>query len=675
MKKIFTFLILCNFYKLLLAQSYDIELINPKPIDENILDISFVNDTLGFLLTENKILKTIDDGENWSLDQTVFGGKNLLCKKNTCISIEKAKVNKYDLSTESWKIIYNQNDAYNEFTSLSIVDDSIYYAASPNKLYKTTDGGKSWDINPINFDVNNISFINNEKGFFTTNNGFIGMTLDAGKSWEIVYNRSNTIPSGFHSIYFINDQIGLATLGHGDLLRTKNGGITWNVVKESSYKANRFFFVNETEGFLTTEYGKLYYSKDAGLTWERRDIHESYYQGTDLKGIYFKNKNEGFIGGLYGRLYKTTDNGMTSKQYGATYNDVKDFYAINNKFYLNTNREFLTSTDSQTWVKNKIPSDFGISKMKFIDEKTALGVFYRDNNYSTKDLYKTIDGGETWRLIGYTSIINFEMFDAKNGVSLDNYGKVFYTTDGGNSFQETSKERLTNFQKVGNTTFSNTYNMYPATIYTSSNNGKTWDNLYSFPEADIYDMNFISEQKGFVVGRYDSNFKTIDGGKTWTKLDIPYEWYKHVNFFNEKIGIIIDEDGLFYLTKDGGESWQYILSKYFLNNSYYDGKHVYLTGLYGKVYKMTIDDLSVKELLIDSNNNFSLYPNPTKGKLTIKLSNNLSFLKGEVYNFLGQKVLEVNSGEINASKLVKGIYILKLYTKEGKILSKKFIKE
>lgn len=267
------------------------------------------------------------------------------------------------------------------------------------------------------------------------------------------------------------------------------------------------------------------------------------------------------------------------------------------------------------------------------------------------------------------------MFDTRNGVSLDNYGKVFYTTDGGNSFQETSKEHLTNFQKVGNTAFSNTYYMYPTIIYTSSNNGKTWDNLYSFAEADIYDMKFISEEKGFVVGRYDSNFRTTDGGKTWETLNLPYEWYKHVNFFNEKIGIIIDEDGLFYLTKNGGETWQFILGNYFLNNSYYDGKYVYLTGLYGKVYKMTIDDLSVNELQIDSNNNFSLYPNPTKGELTIKLSKDSSFIKGEIYNFLGQKVLEVTTEKFNTSKLQKGIYILKIYTKEGKISSKKFIKE
>lgn len=674
MNKIFTLLILYTFGYTLSAQTYDIELLTPNPTDETILDISFVNDSLGFLLTDNQILKTINSGEDWALDEPIFRGEQLSCKNKVCVSIQKFGISKYNLSTKKWEIIYNDNSNHSGFRSLSIVNDSTYHIASQNKLYSTSDSGKSWDIKSNNFNVNHISFINKEKGFFTTSNGFIGMTLDAGKSWEIVYDRSNTMPSDFHSIFFIDDQIGLATLGHGDLLRTKNGGITWSVIKDTSYKANRFFFVNDKEGFFTTEHGKLFYSKDAGLTWEKRDIHDSYYAGTDLKGIYFKNKDEGFVGGLYGRLYKTIDNGVTSKQYAATYNDVKDFYSINNKFYLNTNREFLTSTDAQTWNKNKIPTDFGISKMKFIDEKTALGVFYRDYNFSTKDLYKTIDGGETWRLINYTSMIDFEMFDTKNGVSLDNYGKVFYTTDGGNSFQETAKDRLTNFQKVGNIVFSNSYNMYPVTIYTSSNNGKTWDSLYSFPEADIYDMKFISEQKGFVVGRYDSNFKTIDGGKTWTKLDLPYEWYQHVNFFNESIGIIIDEDGLFYLTKDAGETWQYILSKS-LNNSYYDGKNVYLTGTYGKVYKMTIDDLSVDELLIDVNNNFSLYPNPTKGELTVQLSTKSSFLKADIYNLIGHKVLEINTEKFNTSQLSKGIYIIKLYTKEGKIMSKKFIKE
>lgn len=373
MNKIFTFLILYIFGYTLSAQTYDIELLTPNPTDENIIDISFINDSLGFLLTDTKILKTTDGGDGWIIDKTIYKGKQLSCNNNVCIAIQGSNINKYNLLTDNWETVHNENT---DFLSLSIVNDSTYYVASQRNLYKTSDGGVSWDVNPINFNVNNISFLSEEKGFFTTSSGFIGMTLDSGKSWEVVYDRSNTMPSDFHSIYFIDDQIGLATLGHGDLLRTKNGGITWSVVKDASYKANRFFFVNDKEGFLTSEYGKLFYSKDAGLTWERRDIHDSYYQGTDLKGIYFKNKNEGFVGGLYGRLYKTIDNGVTSKQYGATYNDVKDFYTINNKFYLSTNREFLTSTDAQTWIKNKIPSDFGVSKMKFIDEKTALGIFY-----------------------------------------------------------------------------------------------------------------------------------------------------------------------------------------------------------------------------------------------------------------------------------------------------------
>lgn len=668
----FTFLFYCLFSIFLSAQNYNLELINPKPTDETILDISFRDYNLGFLITENNIFKSNDKGESWDFDKSVSYGKQLNCKEKECLSIEYSKINKYDSITQSWKTIYQENGA--DFLSLSLVNDSIYYVASKSKLYKTIDGGNKWTSKVINFNVNNIFFTDEVKGFFTTSNGLIGMTLNSGLTWEVVFDRSNIVPSDFHSIYFINDKIGLATLGHGDFLRTTNGGLSWKKINDG-YKANKFFFVNDKEGFFTYDYGKLYFTEDAGLTWVRRDLHESYYAGTNLKGLYFINKNEGFIGGLFGRFYKTIDNGITSKQYGITYNDVKSFYSVNNKLYLTTNKEIFKSQDeTRTWEKINSATEFGNRKIQFIDDNTALGIFYRDSNNNSADFFKTYNGGKTWNLIKYTSIVDFKLFDAKFGVLRDSDASVHYTVDGGNSYQPSNEKYLTNFQKIGNTVFSNTFNLSSPKIYTSLNNGKTWENIYTFPEGEIYDMKFISENQGYVVGRYDSNFKTTDGGKTWTKMNLPYEWYKHVNFFNN-IGLIIDEDGLFYLTKDGGQTWQFILSKYGLTNSYFDSENIYLTGSYGKVYKFSMDELTVNDLEINQNYNFKIFPNPTKDKLNIKLISKLTFSKVEIYNLIGERVLESNKEALNISNLPKGVYVLKLYTKEGKILTKKIIKE
>lgn len=70
---------------------------------------------------------------------------------------------------------------------------------------------------------------------------------------------------------------------------------------------------------------------------------------------------------------------------------------------------------------------------------------------------------------------------------------------------------------------------------------------------------------------------------------------------------------------------------------------------------------------------FSLYPNPTKGDLFIKA--NEAIEKVEIYNGLGQNVLTVNASIVNTANLSSGMYLLKITTDSGKTSIKRFIKE
>ena len=74
--------------------------------------------------------------------------------------------------------------------------------------------------------------------------------------------------------------------------------------------------------------------------------------------------------------------------------------------------------------------------------------------------------------------------------------------------------------------------------------------------------------------------------------------------------------------------------------------------------------------------NLKLYPNPIKNNLTI--SNNLNIDKIELFNLIGQKILEKSllKNEINLdfTSYNKGIYLLKIFS-EGKVQTNKIIKE
>ncbi len=71
-------------------------------------------------------------------------------------------------------------------------------------------------------------------------------------------------------------------------------------------------------------------------------------------------------------------------------------------------------------------------------------------------------------------------------------------------------------------------------------------------------------------------------------------------------------------------------------------------------------------------NHFMLYPNPTKGKLN--LNTNQKIILIEVYNLVGQKILETKT-EINLSNFESGIYFVKIKDSNGFSEVHKVIKE
>lgn len=90
---------------------------------------------------------------------------------------------------------------------------------------------------------------------------------------------------------------------------------------------------------------------------------------------------------------------------------------------------------------------------------------------------------------------------------------------------------------------------------------------------------------------------------------------------------------------------------------------------------------SINATLSTSKNNqvvFSVYPNPSKDKITINLFEDFSKANIEIYSVLGQKInqkqFEGNSFDLDMSSLQKGVYFLKL-TSGGKETTRKIIKE
>ncbi|MBU2922225.1 T9SS type A sorting domain-containing protein [Winogradskyella psychrotolerans] len=105
-------------------------------------------------------------------------------------------------------------------------------------------------------------------------------------------------------------------------------------------------------------------------------------------------------------------------------------------------------------------------------------------------------------------------------------------------------------------------------------------------------------------------------------------------------------------------------------NISFDG--AYETGFF------EIDDIGTTYLGINDflYNSIELYPNPAQDNISVK-TENMSINKIEIFSLLGNKIkIQYHEFEnINLTNIESGVYLLKIYAENGKILTKKIVKQ
>ncbi|MCX7737182.1 MAG: YCF48-related protein [Candidatus Kapabacteria bacterium] len=140
----------------------------------------------------------------------------------------------------------------------------VGYNSNDEKYYlcKSYDMGKSWGkiiLNELDQFNSKIYFLNDETGFLllpnrlTNKNNKIFKTTDGGKSWSLKYDEYLTLED-FNEIKFLNDKIGYIVCSSGKLLRTNDCGETWNVSYFKRFELdngkNRIFFPSSDVSYI-----------------------------------------------------------------------------------------------------------------------------------------------------------------------------------------------------------------------------------------------------------------------------------------------------------------------------------------------------------------------------------------------------------------------------------------
>lgn len=657
------------------------ELLNPMTTNTG-KDVEFVTTNIGYIITTNELLETIDAGSTWLKKQSISSGNDISFYNTTgyIVGNDGYALKSIDNGASWSQIFIGFNSSFN---TVNIIDDDNIILSTSNSIVTTNNGGITWkSLSVPNSGVNKTFFTNTLIGHAVCNGGTILKTVDGGQNWFTIQG-TNSFPSNFISVYFINENIGFASGENDYIFKTIDAGETWIQISDPGIDIYGFHFLDENNGFASGEYGATYKTIDGGSSWNPIFFQSGFVQGTSIYGIYFQDSNIGYITGLNGRIMKTINGGNTWVQYSITGNLNEIQFLNENIGYTNSGRNFyktLNSGNSWTYV-GSIDSNISIPRFTFINEN--IGFAISGGTYGGQ-IFKTIDGGATWSFqrdlfeYGGSSItfLDENTGFASGGAGSNTYHrKVMKTIDGGDNWtQVLSQVSFGQIQFVNNMVG---YGNANGSMYKTTDRGNTWTLNIELEDKKINGFCFLDENNGFFIGDEGLIYSTYNGGTNWQKLIVPYENYRLIGFHNKNVGFVRGESGRIYKTENGGLSWVLDSTLHGVNDLHIIKNKIFLAGTYGKIYRSQSRVLNINNF--SYNQEILIYPNPAKDFVKIlntDISDKINSI--ELYNYIGQKVYKENTTnqseiKINLSNFKKGVYFVKINFKHTQVLVSKLI--
>jgi photosystem II stability/assembly factor-like uncharacterized protein len=232
----------------------------------------------------------------------------------------------------------------------------------------------------------------------------------------------------------------------------------------------------------------------------------------------------------------------------------------------------------QEW--NKIATVQGGQPRRIFFSSDNIGYICGLNNGF---LAKTVDGGSTWTklntpgtqgIVGSMNAIHF-LNDNVGYVSInDDYGRIFKTTDGGQSWSISCPKMIgtTFINTITDIYFSDINNgvgiAYYGNIVYTNDAGDTWNfaNIDNVLGNVLFSaLSFVNKDIAYVVGSSSTILKTIDGGMNWTTLNnyhlnttvnnLASIHFDDIHAFDENNILISSSGGGVYRTTNAGVSW------------------------------------------------------------------------------------------------------------------------
>ena len=269
------------------------------------------------------VLKTTNGGFSWNLQSTA-GTLTLravyFCDENNGWAVSDG--NYYDTSkvfhtTDSGTTWNSQiNIPSSSLSDIFFLDANTGFAGGGNGgsiFLSTTNGGLTWNaVYDTLVSIRRIQFINENIGYIlSTIEGWyspflIYKTEDGGETWNIKLETGDW--PGLYDMYFWDADNGIA-VGRA-VFRTTDGGETWTdtLTLSSVYSPEIYVYMNQVTAVGSG--GQIYQSTDFGVTWNSQTSGTEKY----LEGVFFINALNGWAVGDNGTIIHTTNGGVSFVQ-------------------------------------------------------------------------------------------------------------------------------------------------------------------------------------------------------------------------------------------------------------------------------------------------------------------------------------------------------------------------
>lgn len=538
-------------------------------LDYGLTDIAVNSEGKLFVITSmGEIQRSDDGGLTWVVTNMGYNARlsRIIFKGNAGYVLGDNGMLKSDDNGYNWSQLYVPFSTTFGGYSIFFLDETTGYVAAGGGVYHTDDGGKTWQVRKAgsSFSDNYTSlwFVTKDKGFATTTHDLL-KTTDGGRNWVEIDLSSLGYLSGFTGVHFLNANEGFL-LSYSGLFHTSNGGAGWQKLQVPTSSSTRLLmrFTDDKNGYMAGS-GALFKTTDGGKNWTW-----NYGPGETTTGLAIHNNKiyttqalSNWWPGNGGRVLSVSaDDGKTWQQLQAlnhvTHYTVS-FPTASTGFICSSYQNFKTRDGGISWKPVSWTTTVGTAQ--FLDETTALFA-------NSKSIYRSTDGGETITEV-FTPVMDNndykplgELYAAtKDLVFTYNYGSSIYrSTDGGLTWTYMPfGESITIIDMYFLSADLGFVMDLFGSVYKTTDRGVSWTKIYArdpLSSTVFRSICFVNEQTGYKGGKNFS--KTTDGGVTWQDIFVQFNGeVQELNFMSEQHGYVITTSGTLFETLDGGASW------------------------------------------------------------------------------------------------------------------------